>query len=292
MRKTFLAAGALLCLSLSVSAQVKLTFNPDKGATYLYTSESNSEVKQNIMGQDFDMKQSMRMSMEMKIADKTATAISEEITFKSMKLEIESPMFSLGYDSENPNKSYGEYDGIIKSILGAMPGKKFTAKLGTDGSVTSVDGMQAIVEEMTKAVAGDQMGEMLVPQLAGNFSDEAMKAQLEQNSKIYPAKSVKAGDTWTNKLNGNASGGVDYTIDITYTLKSTDAKQSVIEWKGTMSSNTQLSITMNGTTTLDTKTGVPVQIDYTLVTKGTVSAEGMDVEMSNTAKNKITYVKL
>jgi hypothetical protein len=279
-----------LCLSVSLAAQVKLSYNPAKGETYVNTAATSSTVKQNIMGQDLDVKQSQEMVLEYVITDNTAAGVVERVTIKGIKMQISSMMLTLNYDSKQPSVGSGELDGVFSKMLSVLIDKSFTMVQSSDGSVQSITGLDGLADAMMKAVEGDQMGQMLAPQIGESFSEAAMKQSVAQTMKFYPTVPVKAGDPWGGMLDlGN--GQMNMALDIVYTLASVGDKECAITYVGTMKEGGDMTGDMTGTITVDTATGIPMRIESTIKYKGTVATQGMEIAIDGTQQSQSSMLK-
>lgn len=280
-------------IGLTAVAQITLSFNPEKGEKYNYQMEMIQKINQTIMGQAMDMDQTMVMDYDMSILDKTAAGIKVEFEYKSIYFNLASAMMSMKYDSKNPPASTEGMDGMMAKILGTMINKKFQMVVEKDGTVSSVTGMQAIIDDMTKAVGGnDMMGMQVAESMKQQFSDDAMKQMMEQTFKIYPKGSIKTGDSWSAAVNTGAAG-MNMNVNTTYKLKSVDSSKAIADVTSTIDGfNGQLTGTQSGVVEFDVKSGLPVSSKIEQKAKGTISAQGMEVPMDITSNVNVKVVKV
>lgn len=269
-----------VCIGLTAMAQITLTFNPEKGATYEYRTEMIQKMKQDIMGQSMTMNNTMVMTYEMSILENSASEIKMDMVYSAILFDMSSTMMNMKYDSKNPNASSGPMDGMMAKIFGSMLNKKFQIVMQHDGTVKSVTGMQAIIDDMMKALGeGDMMAAQMGQQMSQQFSDEAMKATFEQSFKIYPGKALKAGESWNIEQNTGAAG-MDMNVKTVYTLKSTDSTKAYADVTSTINGmNGQITGEQTGTIEFDKKTGLPMKSRIVQQAKGKVSAQGMEIPM-------------
>lgn len=276
MKKITLVVLALVTGILASTAQVTLSFNPAKGATYQYSMDMNQKIKQNLMGQDLDMDQKMVMTYDMKVVENNKTEIKTIFSYTHVYYELVNPMMNMKYDSRNAENLTG-MDAMMGKIFNSLLGKEFEVVILPNGTVKSVSGMDAIIEDMMEAVGGDMMAQQMGESMKAQFSNEAMKTSFEQSFKIYPASSVKVGDSWNVEQSTNANG-VSMDIKSVYTLKAINNKKATIEIQSDIQGvEGQLSGTQGGELILDTITGLPEKAALTQSLKGTVSANGMEV---------------
>lgn len=285
--KRLVIAGLLLVSGFSVaSAQVKLSFNPEKGTKYEYRQEMLSKVKQNVMGQEVPVDMEISSMYLMEIMDKMPQEIQVQITCKEIAYIISSPMMKMGYDSQSPIENPSDMDHLFGKIISGLLDSPVMMLFSPDGSVKSVTGMDVIADKMTGAIADDgQIAAQIAVQMKQQFSESYMKSSFEQMFKIYPDNPVKTGNNWDMESSVVAANNMNSKVKTKYTLKNinrnmaTVAVESDIEMIPAAGTEGNLAGTQTGTIIIDTKTGLPVKGDFSQNIKGTVSMQGMDVQM-------------
>ena len=294
MRK-FIFTGLFLLSGLTiVSAQVKLSFNPEKGKKYEYLTEVVQITKNTAMGQEMSSETEMNMKYLMEVVEKTSQETQAQFTYQDISYIVTSPMMKMGYDSKNPIETPSDMDKMLDKMFGTLIGKPFTLTIAPDGSVKSVTGMDAIVENMSKAVDADgQIAAQMSGAIKQQFSENAIKNMFEQSLKTYPDKTVKAGDSWTVENTADISN-MNLKMKNKYTLKEIKknladiAVESDLEMKPGAGMEGLLTGTQTGVMSVDTKTGIPVSSDLTQIVKGTLKTQGIDILMDMTTKSKLT----
>ena len=288
-------AGLFLIACITVaSAQVKLSFNPEKGKKYEYQTDMTMNIIQSVMGQTIPMEMEMGFKYLMEITDKTSQEVKVKFTYQEVSYIISSPMMKMSYDSKNPVENPTGMDQMLSKMFGKLIGQSFQAGIAPDGSVKSVTGMDAVLESMTGAIADNaQVAAQMGEQMKGQFSDNAIKSSFEQSFKIYPANAAKAGDTW-NTENVTSVNNMNTSIKTKYTLKEVSRNTATIAVDANVAMDPgammegKLAGTQSGTIVVDVKTGLPVTNDITMNIKGSVKAQGVDVQMDLTSKSKTT----
>ena len=291
--KRIVFAGLFFVSGLTIaSAQVKLSFNPEKGKKYEYQTDMIQIIKQHVMGQEIPMEMEMSTKYLMEIKDKTSQEIAVQLTYNEVAYIVSSPMMKMGYDSKNPIENPSEIDQMLGKMFGKMIGQSLVMVIAPDGSVKSVSGMDVIGEGMIGAIAGDnQMGVQLGAQMKQQFNDDAMKKMFDQSFKIYPNNPVKAGDSW-DKENMTTVNNMNTGLKTKYTLKSVSKNVVTIAVEGEIEVNPGAGVegkiagTQTGTMNVDAKTGLTLTSDVTQSMKGTLKTQGMDILMEMTAKTK------
>jgi hypothetical protein len=157
--------------------------------------------------------------------------VTEEVTpegstlrqvIESAKMEMNSPMFAMSYDSANPDAGANPMDAMLKSVLSPMIGASYTLVMAPTGEVEKVEGLSRIAEKMFEAIPQSPEMAGMLSGLKANFSDEAMRSQLGQTFAQFPNRPLKSGDTWTAQISTTnpAFGGL--TTSLTSTLKAVE----------------------------------------------------------------------
>ena len=291
MKKALFTA---ICLFIGLSmatAQITLSFNPEKGATYQFSMEILQKIKQNVMGQELPMNMNLSTTYTMSIVEKNNDGVKASFLYKDLYYEMSSAMMNMKYDSKNPTANANAMDAIMAKIFGAMIDKKFEAVIALDGTVKSVTGMDAILEDMSKAVGSDMQAAQIAESLKQQYSNDAMKASLEQSFKIYPTGKIKPGDSWTVNQKNDAAGMAMNTTS-TYTLKSTDKKSALVDVTSVIDGmDGKLTGTQSGTLKYDVKTGLVDESNIKQNISGTVTTQGMDIGMELDSDMKVSVKK-
>ena len=288
-------AGLFLTAGLTIApAQVKLSFNPEKGKKYEYQMDVTQNIRQSVMGQTIPMETEMSIKFLMEIKDKTPQEITAQFIYREVSYILSSPMMKMEYDSENPLVNPTQMDNTMRKMFDKLIEQPIMAVIAPDGTVKSVTGMDAIAENMVNAIADDgQMAALIGAQMKSQFSDDAIKNLFQQSLKIYPANAVKAGDIW-NEESATSVNNMNTTYKTKYTLKEvsknmvTIAVETDVEMDPGAMMEGKLAGTQTGTILVDVKTGLPVTNEMTGNIKGSVKAQGMDVQMDLSTKTKTT----
>ena len=288
-----LLAGLFLTSGLTIlPAQVKLSYNPPKGAKYEYQTEMIQNAKQSVMGQDIPVETEMSTKYLMEISDKMPQETHVQVTYKEITYIVSSPMVKMGYDSKNPVEQPSDIDQMLAKMFAKIIDQSFMMVIAPDGSVKSVTGMDAIGESMVGAIASDgPMIAQLGAQLKQQYNDEAMKNTFEQSLKFYPADAVRTGNSW-NKENTMTVNNMNTDITTKYTLKSVSRNMATIAVEGKIDMNPgagmegKITGTQTGTMSVDIGTGLPVASDVTQNMKGVIMTQGMEVQVEIVTKLK------
>jgi len=285
---------ASLCLMscfFTVSAQVKLSFNPEKGAKYEYRMETVQTIKQNVMGQEILMETEMNGTYLMEIKEKTPQEIHAVLTYQEFRFVVSSMMMKIRYDSKKPIENPSDMDKMFEKMFSTLIGKPFTVVFAPNGSVKSVTGMEEIIENMLKATSGDgQVVAIMGSQMTQLFNDEGMKNMFEQSFNFYPDNAVKVGDSWDTEIT-MPMGDMKFGIKTKNTLKKVSTNMATIEVAGDINMDMgegKFTGTQTGTMIVDTTTGLPVTSDVSLNMQGFFNAQGMEMQMEIITKTKTT----
>ena len=291
VKKKRLAFAGLCLISclITVSAQVKLSFNPEVGTKYEYYMEMVQNIKQNVMGQEIPIETEMSGKHLMEIKNKTPQEIHVQMTYLEFTILVSNPMMNIKYDSKNPIENPSEMEKMFGKIFSTLINESFTVVFAPNGSVKSVTGMETIIKNMLDAVSTDgQLAMQIGAQMSQQFSDEAMKNMFVQSFYSYPDNAVKIGDSW-NVENTILMNGMNFGINAKNTLKGINANAATIETTSDVGMDMEggkLAGKQTGTTIIDIATGMPVTSDIYQDIKGSIKAQGMDIQMEITSKTK------
>ncbi len=282
----------VLCLLVGFSftmAQVKLAFNPDKGVKYRYCVGMLQDIKQKVMEQSIPMTQKLTTGYDMEVIAKNKEEMTVSFLFVDIYYEISSSMLNIKYDSRNPSSDATGMNAIFTKLFGSMLGKKLNAVILPDGSVKSVTGMEAIVEEMMKRLEADgAMGTQIGQNMQQQFNDEAMCKSFEQSLKVYPSKSLKIGDSY-EVIQENNLAGLGVGVKSIYQLDSVDKETAYMTVKSEISGmEGKLTGNQVGSVQFDLKTGILKLSDMEQKFTGTLATQGVEVALAADSKTKVT----
>ncbi|MCL2161161.1 MAG: DUF6263 family protein [Betaproteobacteria bacterium] len=284
--KKFLFAGLFLLSGLAVgSEQIELSFNPIKDAKYIYRMEMIQNVKNNILGQNVPLKTELKAMYLMEIMDKTAHETQAQITFREVTYLLSSSMVRARYNSRNPLKNPTKMDKTFDKMFDKLIDRPFMVTIAPDGSINSVTGLDDIVEDMLHVAATDgQMAALAGATMKRQFGGAAMKNTLEQSLKIYPASTVRMGETWNSEA-AMTLANVNTDFKTTYTLNAVEKDRAVIAIESDIQVSPGLGMegklagTQTGTVIIDTSAGVPLTVDVSQKAGGSVVVQGINVQM-------------
>ena len=276
----------ILCF-FTVSAQVKLSYNPELGTKYEYLMDMVQNIKQNVMGQEIPMETKMTITHLMEIKEKTSQEIKVQMTYQSFLFAVTSPMMKMTYDSKSSATNSSEMDKMMEKMFSTMIGKPFIIVIEPNGTVKSVSGMDEIIKNMVGAISADgQVAAQMGAQMSQQFSDESMKNSFSQTFNVYPDHAIKVGDTW-DKSTTIPMNNMNLSYKSNNTLKEISSNKATIAVTGDINMDTgegKLTGTQTGSFIADAKTGLPVTSEITQNMKGTIKAQGMEIQMEMTSK--------
>ncbi len=235
-RIAFVTAGVVALGLLSgppVSAlrqDVALRYRWTKGETIRYRIvQQNTTTISGLPGGMGDMAidqsttQTIRWAAEDVSADGTTTLRQ---VFESVKMEMNSPMFAMSYDSAKPDAGDNPMTAMLKGVLTPMIGESFTIVMAATGEVQKVEGLSKLTEKMFQNIPQDPAAAGILDGLKANLSDESMRSTFAQTFAQFPNRPLKAGDTWNSQVSvGNPMFGGLIT-STTSTLKSVEGEGS------------------------------------------------------------------
>ena len=293
--KNLVLAGLFLMSSLTIaSAQVKLSFNPEKGKKYEYQVDITQKIQQNLMGQSIPLESEISTTYLVEVKDKSPQETTVQFTYKDVVCIISSPMMKMGYDSKDPIGNGSELDKMLAKMYSHLIDVPIMVVIAPDGSVKSVTGMDGVAENMMKSIANDgQMATQIGASMKSQFTDDAIKNSFGQFFNMYPANAIKTGESW-NMESDVSVNNMNLNHKTKYTLKEVKKNVATIAVASDLKMNLgagaegEIAGTGTGTVTVDVKTGLSVISEITQNMKGTVKAQGMEVQMELITKTKTT----
>jgi hypothetical protein len=253
-------------------------------------------------GQKLEITTNMNMTTEMVMGETTGNTITTEVydvkdvtpssatlerSIKKMKLNFSLMGQEKSFDSDKPEDLKGDLGEPLKKIMDAK--SEFT--VDGSGKITAV---KADEGKKKKDDASQNMMGMFMSQM--NMGSAPPKEGTASFFKIFPNYEIGKGDSWsdTTSLEGNS-------FKNTYTVKDITDTDVLLDYVGSgnfttkqemmgMSLESKGKTALNGTITLDRKSGLIKQKTTTNTTETTMHVSGQ--EMASTSKiTTVTTVK-
>jgi hypothetical protein len=285
-----MAALALIALAPSLArAQTTLQYKWTQGEALVYRTSLNTESTMSGMPGVGQATLTQKMTQRIKILpaavapDGSATL---QQTIEAVKVEMQTMMGTLAYDSEHPEAAKGDEGAqALARVFGGMVGATISIGMAPDGSIQRIDGVQRAYDAIAQNLPKDRSAAQMAQTLKSVLSDEAVRAALEQSFPRLPAKPVSAGDSWTGTISlGSASTG-RITGTQKMTLKSVgtpeDAAAATIDVALTLEQESAPPVGPSGMTMKlgDSKGQGSILFD---VTRGRIVKSSMQTEMPAT----------
>jgi len=196
---------------------IDLGFHLKEGESYGLLVTMDQTMVQTINGNEQRMAQKMSFGYTYHVKEVDDAGVATiETSFDSLSFQQDGPMGRIEYNSEDPPD---ELNPMLK-VFAFLVDKKFSMKMAPDGTVTDIEGLDKLFDDMIKALElpDGPMKDSIIKSVKGQFGEKAMKEAMGKMTAIYPGKLVEVGDTWSLKL--NMEMGMAMSIDSTYTLKS------------------------------------------------------------------------
>ena len=232
----FLTAGVVALGLLSGSSvaalrqDVTLTYRWTKGETLRYRIvQQNTTTISGLPGGMGDLAidqtstQTIRLAAEDISVDGTTTI---RHVFESVKMEMNSPMFAMSYDSAKSDAGDDPMTAMLKRVMTPMIGESFTLVMAPTGEVQKVEGLTKLTEKMFQGLPQDPAVAGMLDGIKANLSDDAMRGMFTQTFAQLPNKPLKTGDTWNTQISvaNPMLGGL--ITSTTSTLKSVEGEGS------------------------------------------------------------------
>ena len=288
MKKLLSLTTVLVFIVASAHAQIKLNYNLDENTIYNSKVTIDQTIAQTMMGQTQNIQNDQGYGVTVTVEKKNADSYSLSMMYNSIM--INSPMAGLTYNSETATS---EPTGSAKALSSAI-GTEFSFELNKDGSVSSVSGIEAMLDSMAAnmGLADEAQASAFKAQMGGQYNEDAIKSQMKRTLVIYPDKELNKGDTWS----ADESITTPFTMNIqtTYELADYDDKTATINVSSdifseggsmTMGGATMtpdLSGVQSGTIVVDRKTGLVLSANVEQLVSGVMnmtSPQEMEIPM-------------
>jgi hypothetical protein len=261
---------------------IKLEYAFKVGDQYTMTQVMHQNIKQSIPGMgDMNIEVDLDGTMNLKIAELTATGARFEVQFQKFKSLTKVPMGmgDVGMDSESTE------DNAQNKAAKAMMNKTFYMNLSKIGVVESIEGTDNLYADFGSLGLDDATMSTMKQQLQQVLGSDYQKTNFSNAFVIYPGKKVKALETWSVPGTGQAMSFA-VKVNNTMTLKSFDAAKAAISIDGTSESvdkekvvslpngiKSKLNVTGRHAvaSSVNSKTGWPTETKGVIETKGTMT---------------------
>jgi hypothetical protein len=204
--------------------KVDLRLRLTKGQSYKMKMAQDLKINQTIPGQQG---QQQTMTINQKNEMKTIYTVEDvqadgtivlKVTYDAMvfKQAIPATGQNIEYDSSDTSTAVGP----MAPLLGAVVGQSLTITVTPDGHVKEIKGADEFLKRIQEKISELPTGQTRVSveaTLKAQYSEEALKANIENSFNRYPDKPVGIGDTWQRRT--TTTQGFPMIIDSIYTLK-------------------------------------------------------------------------
>jgi hypothetical protein len=270
-----------ICVSIYSQAQTKLSFNPEVGKTYQFTTKTTQTGNATISGQSIPLNTIVDMSFDMKTMSKTPDEIRMQYSYKNISLILNTSVITLKVDTQNPSAVSSEQEKTLSQLLGKMVNKSFDIVFKPDGSVVSLNGLNSIMKEMLSSLPNSSNSQTSTS-LLESLNDETMKKMFEQTFKMYPEQAVKRGDSWSGSASISVSS-IKSDVQNTYILKNVKGDIAFIDVSSNFSMGPVAGIEMDlkgnqvGAIEMDIKTGLPLKSELNQTINGKIKMQDKEI---------------
>ena len=282
-------------VSCSSTKPLTMDMALEQGTSFDYSITTTNNTAMSVMGQDMSTTGEATQDYNFMVKAVQPTGVTD-IDFKisRMALDLKIPMAGdMSYDSA---KGEADKDSPFSSLAGLI-GKTMTASLDKRGTVTSVEGADALFKQVLGKIKG---GEQVAQMLEGYIGEEAFKTSFSSLTGFSQGRVLKVGDSWTKNI--KSESGVGLNSDYTYTIRERKDSKVTIDVTGDAKSNPNvkpievqgmkisynLSGPINGVIVVDEKTGWALTSDIQQDLSGKLTISGTPMgDMNLDAKMKV-----
>lgn len=246
---TFVITACMFLVSCEPGEKVGITLNLLEGHNYGMRIEMDQEVTTSLIGQT---KQTQSIAMDMNClierVDESGN-MHMDMSYNTVKLNINSPMGSVNYDSS----THTGYVPELAKGYAALIGKHIKATISPAGIVSNIEGYESIYNAIMDSISfpeGPQK-EQFVDQFKQQFGAESMREMMEQSMGYIPPHEVAVGESWSEEI--TIRSGFPMSMRNTYRLKEIREEMLRIAIDSKVTSNPDSKIQMG-----------PMEISYSL----------------------------
>ena len=200
----------MLVLGFAVAAphisaqQATIAYKWTKGETLRYRlTQKTATTMSGLPGGMPDAKldqladQVFSMTVESIAADGTVTLRQ---SFESMRMDITSPAGNVTFDAARADASAAPPEKAVQKLFAAMLNEPFTVTMTPAGRLVKIEGFTRLMDKVFAAYpASDPQTAGAVQQMRATLSDDQMMSMFSQGFPEFPARPLKAGDTWAGE---------------------------------------------------------------------------------------------
>ncbi len=282
----------LVLLGFSAEAQKSyvLKQNFPIGKTYDFTLISDQIINQQMAGKKLSLSQNIGTAYSFDIQNGEGLEKDIEVTYKHIFMKSKGMGNQLEMDSDDA-------DTTKENSFRGLKGATFHMVMLPDGSIRSLTGIDQMVTKMVSKMKTDSAkAANIKASLSQQFNAESMKQTMESSLKIYPAKAVKIGDSWTVDTKMQLTMPVETITK--YTLTAVKDNVAFLNINGTLLSkgtfqsmgnkiDTDLTGTNVGDAELDLKTGLILKSHLRMELSGKMQIGGQNIDFELQGINKI-----
>jgi hypothetical protein len=258
-----------------------LEFKPEKGLVFKQQLDVDIINEQRMGEQKVTLKNTAGIILSNTVKNNNDKHISIESRYDYLSIYFDTGMMKIQYDS-NDTTAYVTSDNG-GPLLRVMTNNAFTITINKNGLIENISGFGHIKQMMGSVFDIDSALKLhFIESIEKHYGDNALKANIERFTAVFPGKPVSIGDSWNieTKTFGNFIGSVKSTL----ALKKIKNKNAIIDYKavldspaheneikmGDISQKTGLSGTQTGTISIDIINGLLNNANITQVLEGEI----------------------
>ena len=235
---------ALTSLSFMGKDGVTLRLKPQQGKTCTVTTKANMMIMMEVQGQTMNMSQNMETRQTFTAKEVSDAQSTIETQIEAIKMTMSQMGMKFEYDSEHPEKT---------SPMLASQTKEIEERLHKPTDIT-YDALGKLVGDSTVS----QLGVIIE----------------------LPETEITVGSSWTTTTSQETSG-VEFSADITYTVKAISKKSIDLTYTGKVNGNVaDISGTYEGTASIDPQTGIMTNNSQKQNISMSMNEQGMSIPMT------------
>lgn len=274
----------VLLTGISLYAQKPKSYKFNKGDKFRVTVEITQNIKQNILGEDYATRQDISSTDDYEVVEVSSEGFTLKTTGIWRKMKSSGP----GSNFELDSNVAGEENLMFK----VMTGKTYYISMDRYGEVLGITGLEGIVAEMKKELAGTDLEESADEILAA-YNEEDLTNSFEGQFYIYNTP----GTPWGRKLDQQVNGmPVKLDMDFKWEGNSTIVGEGTMNMSGDMEAlGGSITANMSGTQSsrfeVDSSSGLATKIQTIQEMEGTLEMDVGSIPMSFKTEINVTIAR-
>ncbi len=280
--------------SVAIQAQHELSYQLKLGDSFKIAQKAVQNIKMTMEGEDHNMTNTLAGIFDFKVQEITDGSYIIRTSFQNFMFKTESDIYGTLNDVDTSRET--DEEDIEANVFKGLIDVPFYITLRKDGKITSLDGVDALLDNMVKnaGIEDNFTRELIKEGVSGQFGSESLSESIEQLTYLFPTAKVAVSDSWQNEYTGDMKAQNTWTLDSYNDLEFVLSGTATVQMKTNDDSVVmELEGTQDSVAVIATENGFLRSLKVEQQTKGITTMNEMGgVEVDTTLDAIITYKRL